>query len=252
MLIWELLIVVVAGLCFGSFVTMAAHRLPREERMGFSRSRCPSCKAVLGVRDLVPLLSWLFSKGCCRYCKASIGLRYPFIEIATALLFVLVYSQHGLVLSGLPLYLMAVTLMVMVAVDVEHYIIPDVIHVALLACALAYHVLSGTLDAQIAYGFALAALLGLVLHHGYYWVRKRDGLGYGDVKYFAVAGAWLGPLGLVVFLFMIGIFGVLTGLLWRALGRGPEFPFAPALAATLLLCILWPELANLLTNNGNL
>jgi prepilin signal peptidase PulO-like enzyme (type II secretory pathway) len=251
MFIWELLIVVVAGLCFGSFVTMVAHRLPREERMGFSRSRCPSCKTTLAARDLVPLLSWLFSKGRCRQCNAAIGMRYPLIEISTASLFLLVYSQHGLTLPAMPLYLMAVTLMVMVVVDVEHYIIPDVIHVALLSCALAYHVLSGTFDEQVAYGFALAALLGLVLHHGYYALRKRDGLGYGDVKYFAVAGAWLGPLGLVVFLFMIGVFGVMTGLLWRALGRGPEFPFAPALAASLLLCVLWPDLANILRNNGN-
>lgn len=252
MFTWELLIVVVAGLCFGSFVTMAAHRLPRGEKTGFARSRCPKCKAVLGVRDLMPLLSWLLSRGCCRQCKASIGIRYPLIEICTALLFTLVYSQQGLALAALPLYLMVVALMVMVAVDVEHYIIPDIIHVALLACALAYHTLSGTLDERVAYGFGIAALLGLLLHHGYYYVRGRDGLGYGDVKYFAVAGAWLGPLALVVFLFMIGIFGVLTGLLWRALGRGPEFPFAPALAAALLLCILWPQLANILIDIGNI
>jgi prepilin signal peptidase PulO-like enzyme (type II secretory pathway) len=251
MLTWELLIVVVAGLCFGSFVTMAAHRLPRGEKTGFARSRCPSCKTVLAVRDLVPLLSWLLSKGRCRHCKANIGIRYPLIEISTAILFVLVYSQQGLALPALPLYLMVVALMVMLAVDVEHYIIPDIIHIALLACALAYHTLSGTLNEQVAYGFGIAALLGLVLHHGYYYIRGRDGLGYGDVKYFAVAGAWLGPLGLVVFLFMIGVFGVLTGLVWRALGKGPEFPFAPALAAALLLCVLWPELANFLINNVN-
>jgi prepilin signal peptidase PulO-like enzyme (type II secretory pathway) len=82
--------------------------------------------------------------------------------------------------------------------------------------------------------------LGLLLHHGYRFLRKREGLGYGDVKFFSVAGLWLTPFPMVIFLFLAGVFGVVFGLLWRVLGKGEYFPFGPALAVSLAVCVLWP------------
>jgi leader peptidase (prepilin peptidase)/N-methyltransferase len=84
--------------------------------------------------------------------------------------------------------------------------------------------------------------LGLLLHYGYKWVRKKDGLGWADVKFLGIAGVWLPLMSFVPFLFLSGVMGTLTGLLWRALRRGPIFPFGPALATALFINVLWPNL----------
>ena len=238
----EIIFVILFGLCFGSFVTLASYRLPRAEGVVAGRSRCPSCKKTLHARDLFPVLSWLLSKGSCRYCHASISWRYPVIELLTAALFLIVYAVHGVSFASVLLMLMSATLVIMVVADLEHMIIPDEVHLALLVLALGYHAVMGTAPTQVAEGFAAMLMLGMLLHHGYYYLRGREGLGFGDVKFFAVAGIWLGLWPLLPFLLITGLLGVMTGLLWRWLGRGDIFPFAPSLALALWTCAVWPNI----------
>ncbi len=242
----ELLFVILTGLTFGSFVTLAAWRLPREEDIVVKPSQCTSCKTKLGFKDLFPVLSWMTSGGKCRHCKNPIGIRYPLIELVTLGAFLLVYAKFGLTLQGVVVALFAVALLIMIVVDLEHYIIPDSIHVVLLPLGLAYHYLAGTDWLDVLYGFLAGAGMGLLLHHGYRWLRKTEGLGYGDVKFFAVAGVWLTIANFVPFLFFAGVFGVITGILWRILGKGKLFPFGPALAVALFACAIYPETFNLL------
>lgn len=242
----ELLFIILSGLTFGSFVTLAAWRLPREEDIVVKPSQCPQCKTKLGFKDLFPVLSWLTSGGKCRHCKNRIGIRYPLIELVTLCAFLLVYSKFGLTFSGVMFALFAVALLIMIVVDLEHYIIPDSIHVALLPLGLAFHWSQGTDWTLVLYGFLAGAGMGLALHHGYRFLRKTEGLGYGDVKFFAVAGVWLTISNFVPFLFFSGLFGVITGLVWRVLGRGKLFPFGPALALALFACAIYQESFNLL------
>lgn len=245
----QLIFVILVGLCFGSFATLASHRLPRGKGIVAGRSCCPFCHTTLRVRDLVPVLSWAFSRAMCHSCSKRIPVRYPLIELATAALFIIVYQLYGLSLSSLLLMVMSAVLLIMVVIDFEHLIIPDEIHVALLVLALGYHATAGTPPGNIAAGFAVMVLLGLLLHHGYYWIRGRDGLGYGDVKFFAVAGVWLGLAPLLPFLFISGLFGIATGLVWKWIGKGDKFPFAPSMALSLWMNILWPEITNMLLYN---
>ncbi len=237
----ELLFVLFAGLCFGSFITCASYRLPLEIDVVKKPSYCPSCNAKLGFRDLWPVFSWVTSGGKCRHCSAKISIRYPLIEIATAIIFLLIYARFGLTPLGITVALMAVALLIMIVADLEHYIIPDSVHVALLPLGLAYHYLMQTPWEQPLYGFLLGAGIGLSLHYGYGWLRKKDVLGFGDVKFLAVVGLWLGLMPMVPFLFYSGLLGVMFGLLWRALGRGPVFPFGPSLAVSLFICAVYPE-----------
>jgi len=214
----ELLFILLAGLCFGSFITCMSYRLPLEMDAVKNPSFCPSCNTKLGARDLVPVLSWAIARGRCRHCQTRISARYPLIEVATALTFLGIYTLHGLTLSSILLMLFAVALLIMIVTDLEHFIIPDEIHIALVPLGLFYHYVIGTEPLQVAGGFLMGMVLGLLLHHGYRFLRKREGLGYGDVKFFAVAGLWLTPLPMVVFLFLSG----------------------PARAVSLMVCVLWP------------
>lgn len=238
----EFLFVLFFGLVFGSFITCASYRLPREEDIIRKSSYCPSCQAKLGFKDLFPIISWTVSKGRCRYCNARISPRYPVIEAATAAIFLWLYAYYGFSVQAVILALFAVALLIMIVVDFEHYIIPDEIHMALLPLAFLYHYTIGTPMADIAFGAGAGAAIGLALHHGYRLLRRKEGLGYGDVKFLAVAGLWMGSLTLFPpFLFFSGMLGVATGLVWRVLKRGERFPFGPSLAAALFLCVAIPE-----------
>ncbi|MBI4969776.1 MAG: prepilin peptidase [Rhodospirillales bacterium] len=233
------------GLVFGSFVTALVHRVPRGMALLGDRSRCPACGHVLGWRDLVPLLSWLTSRGRCRHCGQTISFRYPMIEIASALLVLLVAARQAEPLAAALLALMAVLLLAIALIDLEKRIIPNRLLLALLPIGLAYRLTVDADPLDMLGGLALALALGLGLAFGYAKLRGRPGLGMGDVKFLALAGLVLGFSGFPVFLLLAGLLGVVTGLGWRLAGRGSRFPFGPALAATLLIVLLFPSLSRL-------
>ncbi len=243
----ELLIVFVFGLVFGSFITCASYRLPIDIDVIKKPSYCPSCQAKLGVRDLFPVFSWIFSGGKCRHCTAKISVRYPMIELATGVLFSFLYLRYGLSPQTFILAGMVVMLMIMIVADLEHFIIPDSVHVILLPLALLYHYVQGTLSPEILLGFGVMTALALLLHYGYSYLRGRTMLGFGDVKFFAVAGIWLSFSVIPVFLFLAGALGIVLGLIWRALGKGQVFPFGPALAIALFICIAYPQISNIMS-----
>ena len=247
----ELAFILLAGLCVGSFITCASYRLPLAIDVVKKPSYCPACEHRLGFRDLWPVLSWLASGGACRHCKSKISVRYPAIELLNAALFLVIYANYGFSLQALLLMLLATCLLIMIVADLEHYIIPDEIHLALLPLGLGYHALIGSDALAPAWGFLLGAGVGLSLHYGYGWLRKKDVLGYGDVKFLAVAGLWLTLLPFVPFIFYAGILGVVFGMAWRLVGRGAVFPFGPALAASLFICVAFPKSVEFFWNFGH-
>ncbi|WP_185961468.1 A24 family peptidase [Telmatospirillum sp. J64-1] len=229
------------GLLGGSFVSAWSYRLPRGQSIAAGRSACPACGHELGALDLVPLFSWLVNRGRCRHCKAPVSLRYPLIETVTAAAVVLAALAAAGPVEAVLLGLVVTLLVALAVVDIEFGLLPDMLHLALLPPALAWRWL---LDGTPWWGLAGAAgglAFGLALHHGFRLVTGRDGLGLGDVKFLGVAGLLLLPWQWGIFPLLAGLFGIATGLAWRALGRGAEFPFGPALIAALALCLLWPE-----------
>lgn len=241
---WIVAMVLVLGLCFGSFVTLLAYRLPREEPIVRGRSRCPECSTLLGVSALFPLLSWLWQRGKCRYCSTSIHARYPVIELVQALLFLFVYAVHGLSWEALVLALFSVALLVLVVVDFEWYIIPDEVQIAGIILALLYHLAAETEWTMVLGGLAVGLAIGFGLRFGYGWIMRKEGLGWGDVKFLAVSGLWLADtMHWPPFLFYAGVWGVVTAIGWRLAGKGAVFPFGPALAASLFMTLLTPSSA---------
>lgn len=241
-----------AGLAFGSFITLVSYRLPRREDIFRRRSRCPACDTPLGMKDLVPVLSWLTQGGKCRYCESVISPRYPLIELLTGILFAWLYARYGLGAEGLLLALLGVCLLIMITTDMEYGILPDAVQIALVPLAIFYRAATNADWPDMLLGGALCLGIGLLLHYGYFFLRKCHGLGLGDVKLLAVAGLWLGVLPIVPFLFFAGVLGLLSATLWRIFIGGREFPFGPALAVSLYLCLLFPEYAAGFWNIGPL
>lgn len=236
----------VLGAVLGSFLTMATYRLPLDEPVGRTRSRCTSCGATLSARDLIPLLSWLLHKGRCRHCKTRISCRYPLIEASCAAVMVGVYALWGI--SGASLCLMGLLLGIVAIfiTDVEHRIILDEVQIGLFFIGILYGM---AMDTPLPHLFAMAAIglaIGLALKYGFLFLMNKDGLGMGDVKFLAVAGVWLASTSpsataFVPFLFYAGLLGIITALLWKCVSKDEHFPFGPALALSLLLCVLWPD-----------
>jgi leader peptidase (prepilin peptidase)/N-methyltransferase len=241
------LIVIALGLVFGSFITCMSWRWPREMEWVKTPSFCPTCNATLKPKDLFPLFSWLFSGGKCNHCKAPISFRYPLIEVTNALCFFLIYREFGFGIGMVVLCAMTVMLLIMIVVDFEHYLIPDQVHVALAPLALFYHYLIGDWDNAL-YGFLALTALGLSLHYGYGWIRKKDVLGFGDVKFLAVAGIWIGLDNVLPYIFAIGLIGTVMGIAWKIITKHPIYPFGPSLAVTLWLFIIYPNITNIFWN----
>ena len=237
-----LIIIAVIAASFGSFITAASWRLPRNEDILLAASHCPKCKAKLKFFDLLPIISWLISRGRCRYCHAKIGLRYLITEIITTLIFLGLYFKYGLGSEFIILSLLAVSLLILIISDFETYIIPDSTTIAAFILAIVYHFYVKSEWEEYILGSLFCLLIALALRYGFYFITKREGLGFGDVKFLPVAGLWLGFAALPVYFVLAGITGVLTGIIWRLIFENPEYPFGPALAMSMFALIIFPQL----------
>ena len=229
-----LLVLALFGLVIGSFLNVCIGRLPAGESVVSPGSRCPSCRAAIAWYDNIPIVSYLLLGGRCRRCRASISMRYPATEAATAVAFVL----QGLVSGGDPALLavrliFTALLIVLFGTDLETQRLPNVLTLpGIVVGALCSLVVPpGITDSLI--GIALGGgLLGLVR-----WGWKRapgvDGMGLGDVKMLAMIGAFLGWRQVWLVLFLASLMGALVGVMLLAARRRSwqaRLPFGTFLA----------------------
>ncbi len=223
----------------GSFLGVLAMRLPRGEDVVCGRSHCLHCHHVLGPADLVPLFSWAVARGRCRHCGSWIGAVYPAIEVGSlcVVIWAIAVVEPSVLLVTVLLGWVLLCLSVM---DVRSLVLADALTLPLVPAGLGVCL---WFSPQEIWEHALAALGGGVILAavalGYRRLRGRDGLGLGDVKLFAAAGAWCGPLGLgSVLLWAV----VVNAVMLLADGRGrirveadTKVPFGAGLAAGIWL-----------------
>lgn len=226
------------GLVFGSFFNVCIYRLESSESIIKGRSHCQSCKHKLNVLDLIPVFSWLFLRGRCRYCHQPIAIRYPFVELLTALLFVLTAVFFGVTLDAL-IYLVVISTLIMMAfIDLDTMLIRDRFIVTLTLCGLALLVLhpdswrSALLGAGLV---SLPLLLLAVLTHG---------IGLGDVKLMAAAGLVLGGQRILLAMILGAVFASLVAiyqmLLHHKSGKD-QMPLGPYLALGIVVSLFFGE-----------
>ena len=220
-------LVITVGLLFGSFTNVIIARIPHGESVVTPSSHCPRCGHRLGVLDLVPVLSWLFLKGKCRYCQEAISIRYPAVELLTAALFMGVFLRWGISAYTLAGWALTVILVSSAFIDLDEGIIPDVITIP--------GVVLGLVVSFVTIGF-FPALWGALAFGGVLFlvaVISKGGMGGGDIKLAAVIGAFTGIPGAIITLllssFLGAVFGITLMLMGRA-GRKTPVKFGPFLA----------------------
>ena len=233
------------GSAFGSFATLLIYRLPRGEDVIVRRSECTACHHRLGLLERFPIFSWFWLRGRCRYCGTVYGMRYVLIEIVCTGLFLLSAALWGFTWIGLIMALSVFIFLVMLVIDLEWKIIPDSLQIALFVLGVIYSFLQDRALTELLLFSVFMGVGSYGLRALFLWLRKKEALGLGDVKFFMVAGCFLTLELLPAFLLLSGLFGTVFGFLWQYWMREARFPFAPALVVALYLCISFPELFHL-------
>lgn len=240
MSISEAIFLFIIGSVFGSFISLLSYRLPNGQNIIWARSACPNCKKNLSIKDLIPIFSYLMSKGECNYCFASISYRYILIELFTGLVFIINYTQVNDYYTYIYLSIITVIFITIIVIDVEQMIIPDSLQISLIIIGVLniIYINKVYLSSQLINALVFF-LIAYAIKFSFQYFAKKEGLGFGDVKLIGVAGLYLDFNKLALFLFLAGILGVISSIIWQNLMRlGKNFPFAPSLVISLYLCII--------------
>lgn len=209
------ILIVVFGLVFGSFLNVCIARLPLHESIVRPGSRCPHCGAAIAARDNIPLLSFLLLRGRCRACHQPIDWRYPAIEFVTAALWLLCWLKYGLTLEALGMAILSFLLLGLAAMDAETMLLPDAFTLPGIVLGIIYSgVFCGKLRcALLSATWAAGAAAFLLAFSGAYWLlRRHQGIGLGDTKLLALIAAWLGPIQGLIVLFLGVVAAALYGI----------------------------------------
>ncbi len=222
------------GAVVGSFLNVVIARLPEGMSVVHPRSRCPKCESAIPWYLNIPVLSWVLLRGQCANCAQQISLRYPVIELLTAVLFLAVarrFGQNEATVLGL---ILAGSLIAITFIDLDVWEIPDeislpgiVLGAALRPWAFDVPWYDGVLGVVVGGGVLWA------VRAGFYLLRKQEGLGFGDVKLIAMIGGFLGVKAILPVLMIASVSGIVGGLVMLALGfkedeKSPEPPPEPA------------------------
>ena len=257
---YALIVAALMGLAMGSFINCWAWRYIHGESVISGRSHCTSCGHELGVRDLVPVFSWLASKGKCRYCGETVSARYPATEIICAVVFVAIVAVYGITLETVELLAFASILLFLSLTDIDDFLVPNGCIIAALVVRIVYMAIAWAVGqmslADVGYYVGSAFAIGVALLIVVLVADKvfgRESMGGGDLKLFFVAGLYFGwqqGLLLIILSCIIGI--VVAVVAPRRKQPNPEgipesdsenamkrvFPFGPSIAAACIITML--------------
>ena len=247
------IVVVALGLVLGSFLNVCIHRLPLGESIVHPRSRCPGCGTPIRAWHNVPVASWLLLRGRCASCRQPISVRYPLVEVLSALVLLALWHAYGPTPAFAIAAAFALALLVLFFTDLDHQLLPDAVTLSGFVAGMALAWINpflGPPGEAPSWRRVWMAGVGAALGAGVLWgigalysrLRGVEAMGFGDVKMMAMVGAFTGPMGVLFTLFAASIVGAVVGLALVPLrGRTlrDTLPFgcflAPAALAALLV-----------------
>ena len=261
----------VFSLMIGSFLNVVIFRLPKMLEQGWKRecrefladevikptnasddqtitlstpsSTCPSCQHKIRFYENIPLISWLFLRGKCSQCQSKISLRYPLVELATAILSVVIAANFGVTFTTLMLLVLTWGLICLTLIDYDHMLLPDQITLPLLWLGLLVNINGAIVPLSDA---VIGAVAGYMSLFSVFWLFKlvtgKEGMGHGDFKLVAVFGAWIGWQLLPLLILMASAVGAIIGIslmVFKNHQREQAIPFGPYLAIAGWITLIW-------------
>ena len=259
----------ISGLLVGSFLNVVIYRLPvmmehdwkeqccelleidspecAQDNKKFNlvspRSSCPSCNHQIKAIENIPVLSYLFLKGKCSQCKESISIRYPIIELVSAITITIVAYYFGVSIQSLFAILLTWALITLTMIDFDHQLLPDDITLPFLWLGIGINLFNVFTDIN-------SSVLGAIFGYGILWfvyitfkiVTGKEGMGHGDFKLLAALGAWFGWQALPLIIILSSVVGAAIGIsliLFKSHNRNTQIPFGPYLAIAGWVSMLW-------------
>lgn len=237
------IVVFLYGIVIGSFLNVCIYRIPKGENLVSVGSHCMECGHRLKWYDLVPLFSWLFLKGKCRYCGTAISAQYPVVEGLNGLLYVLVFWVNGLNWDSALYCIMVSALFVISVIDCRTMLIPTGADIVVLAVGIVHLVLHLEQWYYYVIGFVGVGLFLLLIAVIFKSVTGRSGLGYGDIELMACAGLCIG-WGHGLFALVIGsvLGSLIEGVRMVVMKKRGKFAFGPYLAIGITIAALWGDM----------
>ncbi len=233
------------GALWGSFANVCIYRLPNEGNIVSGRSYCPKCKKKISWFDNIPIISFIYLKAKCRCGDYKIPSQYFVVEILSLLSFTLIYFFFGISLTTLFFWILYLSFIIIFFIDLKHFIIPNVITFPLMILGFLK-----SFDPNLSYLFPnfINSLLGGILGYGiifsiiyfYKQIRKKEGMGLGDAKLFAVIGFWFGWISIPFIIFLssvIALISVLPSLIKKSKELSSEIPFGPYIIIATLIFV---------------
>jgi leader peptidase (prepilin peptidase)/N-methyltransferase len=238
------------GLCVGSFLNVIIYRLPEEKSIVFPNSACTDCNEKLRSIDMIPILSYIFLGGKCRYCKKPISIQYPLIELFTGLVWLFTYIKFGFSIETVAIIFLYTLLIPVAIIDLNHMIIPNGLVLTGFIGGLllsAYHIFFEPISIYRSTAW-YAPFIGMISSSGILFIiallsfikyRDDGGMGMGDVKLFIPIGMILGwKLSLLSLFLSIMIGGIISIILliFKVLNKKSALPFGPFIVISTFLC----------------
>jgi leader peptidase (prepilin peptidase)/N-methyltransferase len=235
------------GIVFGSFINVLIYRLPRNKSIVRPGSSCPHCGGKIAFYENIPLISYVMLLGKCRHCRQPISIRYPAVELLTGLLAVTAIYRFGPGVAGFEAILLSFLFIAIFFIDIDFTIIPDFFTIPGIIIGLGISLLPGSLVnwSQSLIGllvggitFFLVGALGQLLF-------RKEALGFGDVKFAGMLGAFLGWQNLILVLILASFLGSVVGIATIVLsgrkGKSTYIPFGPFLVAGALIAMYFGD-----------
>ena len=243
----DLIFVIILGALWGSFANVCILRLPQNKGVVSGRSYCPKCKKKIIWKDNIPIISYILLKGKCRKCKKPISSQYALVEMLSLISFASIYYLYGISFTTLLLIILALVLIIIFFIDLKHFIIPNTLTFPLMALGLIKSFIPNLNEIFPNY---IDSIIGGLFGYGIIWsiiffykqIRKKEGMGLGDAKLFAVIGFWFGWISIpfVIFLSPItALISVVPDLIKNSKKMSTQIPFGPYIIIGTLLYLVF-------------
>ena len=243
----DFLFVIILGGLWGSFANVCIYRLPLDKGVVSGRSYCPKCKKQITWKDNIPIISFFLLSGKCRKCKKTISPQYVLVEFLSILFFTIIYFFYGITLTTLLLIVLSLAFIIIFFIDLKHFIIPNEITFSMMALGF---IKSFDPNLNTMFPNYIHSLIGGLLGYGIIWsiiyfykqVRKKEGMGLGDAKLFAVIGFWFGWIAIPFIIFLssvIALLSVVPSLLKNSRTMSSQIPFGPYIIVGTLVYLVF-------------